>query len=45
MHLIFSFFTAITEINEVPSPVTLSLDSVSGNINWSHVFQPSDLKK
>ena len=36
-------FTAITEINELPSPVTLSLDSVSGIISWSHVFQPSDL--
>ena len=36
-------FTAITEVNEVPSPVTLSLDSVSGIINWTHVFQPSDL--
>ena len=33
----------ITEVNEVPSPVTLSLDSVSGIISWSHVFQPSDL--
>ena len=29
--------------DEVPSPVTLSLDSVSGIISWSHVFQPSDL--
>ena len=40
---IIIIFTAITEINEVPSPVTLSLDSVSGIISWSHVFQPSDL--
>ena len=40
MHFI-SFFTAITEINEVPSPVSLSLDKEI--INWSHVFQPSDL--
>ena len=29
--------------DEVPSPVTLSLDSVSGIINWSRVFQPLDL--
>ena len=36
-------FTAITEINEIPSPMTPSLDSVSGIISWSHVFQPSDL--
>ena len=36
-------FTTFTEINEVPSPVTLSLDGVSGIVSWSHVFQPSDL--
>ena len=30
--------------DEVPSPVTLSLDSVSGIVSWSHVFQPSDLQ-
>ena len=35
--------TAITEINEVPSPMNLSLDSVSEIISWSHVFQQSDL--
>ena len=34
-------FYSLTD--EVPSPVTLSLDSVSGVINWSHVFQSSDL--
>ena len=36
-------FFSDSETSEVPSPMTLSLDSVSGIISWSHVFQPSDL--